>query len=112
MKLKMLLVVIDPTKQKQPALERAAWLARHSGSALELLVCEYHATLEGSSLFNPSSREKAREKLLQERLDWLESLAKPLRDEGLQVQTCARWGKPLHELVMARAAELKPDMLF
>ena len=112
MKLKMLLVVIDPTKQKQPALERAAWLARHSGSALELLVCEYHATLEGSSLFNPSSREKAREKLLQERLDWLESLAKPLRDEGLQVQTCARWGKPLHELVLARAAELKPDMLF
>lgn len=112
MKLDMLLVVIDPTKQKQPALERAAWLARQSGAALELLVCEYHATLEGSSLFNPNSREKAREQLLQERLTWLESLAQPLREQGLQVQTCARWGKPLHELVLARAAELKPDMLF
>jgi universal stress protein E len=112
MKLNMLLVVIDPTRQAQPALERAAWLARKSGAALELLVCEYHATLEGSSLFSASSREKARDKLLQERESWLQELARPLRDEGLQVQTCVRWGKPLHELVLKRAAELKPGMLF
>mgnify|MGYP003514166810 CR=1 FL=1 len=111
MKLQMLLVVIDPTKQAQPALERAAWLARQSGAAIELLVCEYHATLEGSSLFKPGSREKAREHLLEQRKEWLETLAAPLRAEGLQVQTAVRWGKPLHEVVLARADELQPDVL-
>ena len=112
MKLQMLLVVIDPTKQAQPALERAAWVARKSGAALELLVCEYHVSLEGSSLFDRKSRETAREQLLQERLDWLESLAQPLRNEGLRVQTAARWGRPLHRVVLERAAELQPDLLF
>ncbi|MBF7730524.1 universal stress protein [Pseudomonas sp. N040] len=112
MKLQMLLVVIDPTKQAQPALERAAWLARQSGAALELLVCEYHATLESSSLFDRKSRETAREHLLQERRDWLESLALPLRNEGLRVQTEVRWGRPLHKVVLERASELQPDLLF
>lgn len=112
MKLQMLLVVIDPTKKAQPALERAAWLARKSGAALELLVCEYHVSLEGSSLFDRKSRETAREHLLQERRDWLEGLALPLRNEGLQVQTEARWGRPLHRMVLQRVSELQPDLLF
>lgn len=112
MNLNMLLVVVDPSKQTQPALQRAAWLARKNGAALELLVCEYHTLLEGSSLFSSASRETARQKLLQERLDWLESLAQPLRDEGLRVQTHARWGRPLHQQVLQRINELKPDCLF
>lgn len=112
MQLQMLLVVIDPTRQNQPALERATWLARQCGAALELLVCEYHVALEGSSLLHPGSHDKAREQLIEQRQAWLESLAQPLRDQGLQVQTCVRWGKPLHELVLKRADELKPDMLF
>ncbi len=112
MNLQMLLVIIDPTKQAQPALQRAAWLARQCGAALELLVCEYHATLEGSSLFDRHSREQAREQLLQERLDWLENLAQPLRDEGLRVQTTARWGRPLYQQVQQRVDELQPDLLF
>jgi universal stress protein E len=112
MNLNMLLVVVDPTKQTQPALQRAAWLARKAGAALELLVCEYHTLLEGSSLFSSASRETARQKLLQERIDWLESLAQPLRDEGLRVQTHARWGRPLHQQVLQRINELKPDCLF
>ena len=111
MKLQMLLVVIDPTRQKQPALERAIWLARRCGAAMELLVCEYHATLEGSSLLNPGSRDKARERLLQERQDWLGSLAAPLLAEGLNVQIAVRWGRPLHEAILARVAELQPDLL-
>lgn len=112
MNLKMLLVVIDPARPTQPALQRAAWLARQNGATLELLVCEYHALLEGSSLFSSAAREKARQKLLQERLDWLESLAQPLRDEGLRVQTHARWGRPLQQQVQQRINELQPDCLF
>ncbi len=112
MNLNTLLVVIDPVRPTQPALQRATWLARQNGAALELLVCEYHTVLEGSSLFSSAAREKARQKLLQERLDWLESLAQPLRDEGLRVQTHACWGRPLHQQVQQRINELQPDCLF
>ncbi len=112
MKLNLLLVVIDPGRPTQPALERATWLARKSGATLELLVCEYHGVLEGASLLDPPAREEARERLLQERQAWLEELARPLREEGLQVQTAVRWGKPLHQEVLARCEELQPDMLF
>ena len=112
MNLKLLLVVIDPARETQPALERAAWLARRNGAALELLVCEYHALLEASALLSTASREKTRQRLLQERRDWLESLAQPLRDEGLRVQTHACWGRPLHQQVQQRINMLQPDCLF
>lgn len=40
-----ILAVIDPTTDEQPAMDRAAWLARRTGATLELLVCEYNLSL-------------------------------------------------------------------
>ena len=37
--IKKILSVVDPTVEAQPAMNRAAWLARASGAELELLVC-------------------------------------------------------------------------
>ena len=86
MNLRQLLVVIDPAEAAQPALERAAWLARHTGAALELLACEFEQTLDGSLLFDDRQSEQARSALLAHRRARLEELAAPLRAEGLQVR--------------------------
>ena len=48
MRLQQLLVVLDPTQEAQPALNRAAWLARHSQAHLDLLLCEFTPALEGA----------------------------------------------------------------
>ncbi len=112
MNLHQLLVVIDPTQEAQPALERAAWLARNTGAALELLVCEFEPALDNSLLFDEQQTEQARTALLAHRLARLEELAAPLRAEGLSVQIEARWGKPLHRTILARIEELKPDLVF
>ena len=40
-----------------------------------------------------------------------EKLAQPLRDNGITVTTEARWGKPLHTMILQRISELKPDMV-
>ncbi|SFB56322.1 universal stress protein [Azotobacter beijerinckii] len=112
MNLHQLLVVIDPTQEAQPALERAAWLARNTGAALELLVCEFEPALDNSLLFDEQQTEQARTALLAHRLARLEELAAPLRAEGLSVQIEARWGKPLHRTILARVEELKPDLVF
>ncbi|WP_349571713.1 universal stress protein [Azotobacter salinestris] len=111
MNLRQLLVVIDPTQEAQPALERAAWLARHTGAALELLACEFEQALDGSLLFDDRQSEQARSALLTHRRARLEELAAPLRAEGLQVQTEARWGRPLHRMILSRVEELKPDLV-
>lgn len=113
MKLHQLLVVIDPTTEdSQPSLERAAWVAKRSNAAVELLVCEYNSALDGGFFFDGPAQQKARESLLNNRTKWLNKLAQPLRDEGITVSTEVRWGKPLHTMVLQRIADLKPDLVF
>lgn len=112
MKLRQLLVVIDPSQPEQPALQRAALLARASGAAIELLLVEHQSALEGSLLLTPQLQTRAREALLAELDLALEGHARPLRDEGLRVTVQVRWGKPLHRMILARIDELQPDLVF
>lgn len=112
MEFQSLLVVIDPSQTEQPALQRAAWLARQTAAHLELLLCEHQASLDGHRLLDAATRDKARAALLQQRREWLERLAQPLREEGLTVACELRWGKPLHQQILNRVTELQPDLLF
>lgn len=112
MKLHQLLVVIDPSQDAQPALERATMLARKSGASMELLLCEFNATLDNGLWFDGSSLEKNRTSFLEHRRQWLEQLAAPLRSTGIDIALEVRWGKPLHRMILTRIAELKPDLVF
>lgn len=113
MYLRQLLVIIDPTHEgPQRSLERATWVATRTRSAVELLICEYNSALDGGFFFDGPAQQKARASLLSNRKKWLEKLAQPLREQGIEVTTEARWGKPLHTMIIERAKELKPDMVF
>ena len=81
--LKKILAVIDPTVADQPAVKRAAWLAKHSGAELELLVCYYNEYLSGDRLFDSPSLEKARDEVIENHEKHLETLAQPLRADGI-----------------------------
>jgi len=98
-----ILAVIDPTVKDQPAMHRAAWLARATGAELELLVCYYNEYLSGDRLFDSPSLEKAREEVIGSQLKLLESLAGPIRKDGVVVTTSAIWDHPLHEGVVRHA---------
>lgn len=112
MKLRKLLVVIDPAKTHQPALQRAQWLAKASGARLELLVCEYDSALEHNPVFDAQALGSVRDALLSTLQQKLEDLAAPLREEGLNVAVHVSWGKPFDQIVLQRVAELQPDILF
>lgn len=112
MELHQILVVIDPTSgDSQPSLERATWVAQRTQSAVELLLCEYNSALDGGYFFDGAAQQKARESLLQNQSKWLEKLAQPLRDAGINVSVEVRWGKPLHTMILQRVEELKPDLV-
>lgn len=106
-----ILCVIDPTTKSQHALSRAAWLAGRTGADLELLICYYNEYLSGDRFFDSRSLAKARQEVLAGHLEYLESLAKPLRDKGLTVTTSSTWDHPLHEGIVRHAFKCEANLV-
>jgi universal stress protein E len=104
------LVVIDPTASSQPALERAAWLAKGLGARLELFVCDYDSNIADSRIFDTDAASQARDHLLDARRRTLESLAKPLTASGLDVHIDVRWDYP-YEAIVRKAADSRADIV-
>ncbi len=111
-KIAKILSVIDPTVEDQPAMRRAAWLAKNSGAELELLVCYYNEYLSGDRLFDSPSLEKARNEVIRNQQQHLEELAEPLRKDGIVVRTSAVWDHPLYAGIVRHAVESGADIVF
>ncbi|MGI9219935.1 MAG: universal stress protein, partial [Woeseiaceae bacterium] len=110
--IKNILAVIDPTVDAQPAMHRAAWLAKQTGAELELMICYYNEYLSGERLFDSPSLAKARAEVLEREQDRLEELAQPIRDDGVVVKTTSVWDHPLYEGVVRQAMDSKADIVF
>ncbi|NNC77903.1 MAG: universal stress protein [Woeseiaceae bacterium] len=106
------LVVIDPTTDVQPALHRAALVARSTKASLELLVCFYNEYLSGDRLFDSPSLRRAREELLDGYRRRLEEMAEPIRKDGTVVTSAATWDHPLYEGIVRHAVECSASMVF
>jgi len=106
-----ILSVIDPTVKDQPAMHRAAWLARNTGAELELLVCYYNEYLSGDRLFDSPSLEKARNEVIGSHSKHLEEMAEPLRRDGVVVTTSAVWDHPLYEGIVRHVVASGADIV-
>ena len=106
------LSVVDPTADVQPAMHRAAWLARKAGAELELLVCYYNEYLSGDRLFDSPSLEKARSEVIANQEKLLEELAEPIRATGVTVTTTATWDHPLYEGIVRQTVSSGADIVF
>jgi universal stress protein E len=110
-KISKILSVIDPTVDEQPALRRAAWLAKCCGAELELLVCYYNEYLSGDRLFDSPSLEKARSEVIANQEQHLEELAEPIRKDGVVVTTTAAWDHPLYEGIVRHVIQSGADIV-
>ncbi len=106
-----ILVVIDPTATSQPALERIAHLPRPLTAQLMLLICDYEPNLGVGYALPPEAVAGARASLLARHTKQLDELAAPLRAQGLDVHTDARWDYPLHEAIIRKAVEWGADLV-
>jgi universal stress protein E len=111
-KFSRILSVVDPAATEQPALRRAAWLAARTGATLELLTCYYNEYLTGDRIFDSRSLELARQDLLENCKRHLENLAKPLRNDGIDVSTAASWDHPVHEGIVRHAIATGAQIVF
>ena len=111
-KISRIVCVIDPTATEQPAMGRAAWLAKNVGAELDLFVCYYNEYLSGDRLFDSPSLEKARHEVIGSHEKHLEKLAEPLRQAGLIVHIAAVWDHPLYEGIVRHADTTGADIVF
>ena len=93
-------------------MQRAAWLAKSTGAELELLICYYNEYLSGDRLFDSPSLEKARNEIIANEEQRLETLAEPIREAGIVVKTTALWDHPLYEGIVRQAIESEADIVF
>lgn len=110
-RLDRILAVIDPTVEVQDGVAKAARLARASGAALELFVCDFDPALTGEPFFDTDTLRLQREKFMAERRADLERLAVELRTSGLEVTTHVHWDNPLHAGILRRVQEFAPDLV-
>ena len=110
-RLDRILAVLDPTTDAQPALAKAATLARRAGATLELFICDFDPSLSGQPFFDTDRLRELREDFVGERLEYLEDTAHDLRAEGLAVETHVHWDNPTYRGIVRRVAESSPDLV-
>jgi len=100
-----ILVIIDlASGADQPALERAAWLAKEAGARLELFACDYDPDLNPRHAAGGPGQSGPRERLLAHRRGQLEERAAPLRARGLTVTVDVVWDHPFDRAIVKKAA--------
>ncbi len=108
---KKILCIIDPTQDEQPALERAAMLAKSFKAELRLYISWYYAYLTDISAdYGPvgASFSKAAIEGLQRRLD---GLAESLRADGHRVSASAEWHENLSDSIINEAQRWRADLV-
>jgi hypothetical protein len=104
--------VIDPTAVDQPAMNRAAWLAKAAQADLELFVCYQDELRTRTHFFESASLERASEKVCFQHRSYLQQLATPLTDIGINVNIRVNGDRPLFEGIVRRAIASGSDIVF
>jgi universal stress protein E len=99
-----ILVIVDPTAQEHPCVEKAERLARVLGARIELYVCDTKAARE-ARLLAPSGAASLDLGLM------LEGLAEPLRRSGLDVCTSVEVAERLADGLIDRTRRTCADLV-
>lgn len=95
-----ILVIVDPTTKEQPAVSKGALLAERFAARLDLFVCD---TKAARNVRMAEQLRESRQAPPQEELPkWLESIAAPLRQRGIDVTTEVLVADPLHTALVER----------
>lgn len=104
-----ILVIVDPTVQHQPAIAKAALLAERLAARLDLFICD---TKAARNIRMAEHLRVSPEAPFQDHLpQWLETIAAPLRRQGLEVTTEVLGADPLHTALLKRVEHTCADLV-
>jgi universal stress protein E len=105
-----ILVIVDPTTDDQPAVQKAARVAAASGARVELYVCDIQQQVP-ESWSGPSRSLEYREMRRQRMLEDLQRRAQPYRALGLTIDVACEWHAPLEEGIGHHVIRSRPDLV-
>ena len=109
--LRNILVLMEPHAESQPAFDAALELARRYDAKLELLVADFQ-DLHAAYFVPPTATlQEFRDSVMAAHHATLERCVKRAADEGVVALAEALWGTPFHEIVLARVAATRPDVV-
>lgn len=109
MKISNILVIVDPTAQQHPALDRAAQLARSCDARIELFACDTTESWNARyAAYLASSLDSG---FVVNLRALLEPLAASLREGGIDVCIETALGNPLHQMLLERVHRTRPDLV-
>lgn len=103
-----LFVIIDPTREQQPALVRATDITRQMGGHLHVFCCDY---VEKEDLTRFKSRADAKKQTLKKTREFVDALVAPLRAEGLSLDTEVIWNQGWYQAAVHAAAREAADLI-
>jgi universal stress protein E len=102
---KTLLVVYDPTREEQPALERAANIAETIQASAHLFACIHYDTAKSADQSGEIQH------LITEQQAVLDDAAASLKERGIDVITEVEWDKDWYHAVVRAALRHDADMV-
>jgi len=109
MEYKNILVMVDPTKQEQPGLDRAVYLARNYGAKVSAFLCIYDLSYEMTSMLSAQEREAMQEGVMVQHRQWLKDCTEVYPD--LEIQSFVAWHKRPFEAAIEHIKEHDNDLL-
>ena len=109
--LRNILVLLEPGAESQPAFDAAMVLARRHGSRLELLLAVFQDL--HVAYFEPmtATLQEFHDSIMAGHRAMLERYVGMAAEEGVNAIGEALWGTPFHEIVLARVAATRPDLV-
>ncbi len=109
--LRNILTLMEPSADEQPAFDAAMVLATRFGSELELLLAEFQDFHAG--YFDPmtATLQEFHDGVMAGHRDLLERYVQAAAAEGVKALGEALWATPFHEVVLARVAATRPDLV-
>ncbi|ARR49265.1 TPA: universal stress protein UspE [Photobacterium damselae] len=111
-KYKNILVVADPNQDYQPALVRAAYLAKHSENAkITLFLAIYDFSYEMTSMLSADERIAMRRGVVMQREEWLKEIIEPYKSDSYEITISVVWHNRPYEAVIAEVFSQDIELL-
>ncbi len=109
--IKHILVVLDPQNEAQPALTRAAYIARATGAHLHLFLCAYDTAIGIANFLSGKQQSTIVQTVIDGSEVKVERLAQPLTEQGLLVTHEVVWDRHHVDAILGQCDKQPFDLI-
>ncbi len=110
-KLDNILVILDPQQEEQPALHRAAYIARATGANLHLFMCAYDTAIGIATFLTGPQKSTIVQTIVDGSKVQVNRLAEPFREEGITVTEEVVWDRHPIDVILSVCEERDFDLI-